>query len=887
MAYDYDTAHKASFDYFGQEELSTSVFLDKYAVRDENDNFVEKDPDDMHRRLAEQFASNDAEYNLSYSAQKELYYDAIKNFSRIVPQGSPMSAVGNDYQLMSASNCVVVESPEDSVEGIMQTGLHLAQLYKRRCGVGVDLSTLRPDGMLVSNASRTTTGAWSFSDYYSFITGKVIGQKGRRGALMLTLDCHHPDVEKFATMKNDRTTATYANVSVRLSDDFLKAVENDELYEQYWPPTGEKRVSKQVRAKDVWDTIVESATKHAEPGLIMWNTMVNNLPAHCYPDFETKSTNPCSEIALSAFDSCRLISINLTAYVVNPFTSDAYFDYNAFGRDVRIAMRMCDNLVDIEVALIEKIQDKIRRSERPEKDPEQLVSLIWECLGDSNSPKNIKLFQRLSSFVKEYSNWTEVGIWEKLKKAGINGRRTGLGTHGLGDMFILMGVRYDSDRACEIADRVYRELRDQAYTESVSLAKSRGAFPAFDWEKEKDNEYIRRLPEHIKKEMAVYGRRNISLLCQAPTGSVAIVSALGNTRYFNITSGVEPSFRLRFKRRKKINEGDTNARVDFVDQSGDKWQEYYVCSSSVKAYLEHHGLSDDAELPDYFVSSDEIDWRFRVKLQGIEQQYLDHSISSTINLPKGTSPEVVGEIYRESWKAGLKGVTVYVDGSRTGVLVSEDNEGSNELNEDLKKENEELKKMLKNAAFKTAPKRPESLDGKTYKIKIDFGDGARNGYVTVNSYKGVPYEVLVIAPHTGLNEKDLQILELTARTTSMNLRHGLPVAIICEQLDKIAGQYIYSIPASIARILKNYIAPIEEVDFSELEKEMEAEPEQKALELPEPSEKKESLNVDSNYLKEFTVETHYLKCPRCRKRKYRMQGLACGICDACGYTTCG
>ena len=741
--FSFDEAWNQSLEYFNGAEYTTSVFLSKYALRDNDLNILEPTPDYMHDRLATEFARIDAEkYGQNYDERFKVYRDAIDKFARIVPQGSPMAAIGNKYQLMSASNCVVVESPEDSIEGIFTTALDLAQLMKRRCGVGLDISSLRPDGTNVNNAARTTSGAWSFADLYSYVT-RMIGQSGRRGALMVTIDVHHPDVMKFITMKHDKTKVTGANISVRLSNEFLKAVETDSLYEQRWPCEGEPKIKKMVSAREVWNEIIESATTTAEPGLIMWNTMLANLPAHCYPQYKTISTNPCSEIALSAYDSCRLVSINLTGYVRNAFEPNVSFDYSAFEDDIRIAMQMVDNIVDIELELINKIKGVCKEGR-------------------------------------------ETDLWNKLYKAGEEGRRTGLGTHALGDTLAQLRIRYDSEDALVIIDKIYSTFRDAAYGASVDLAKERGAFPAFNWELEKNCEFIQRLPNSIKKQMAKTGRRNVAILTQAPTGSTSAISKVGEFNRFYTSSGIEPVHSNYSTRRKKINANDEHVRVDFVDVVGDKWQEYKIYHPNVLNYREKFGNDSDDELPDFFVTADKIDGDMRIKLQGLAQAYIDHSISSTINLPKGTKSDIVGRLYMNAWKHGLKGVTVYVEGSRDGVILSENEAESDD---------------------RIVPERQMTLKSETHKIKIDTGDSElKNAYITVSFFPDTtdPYEVFINAP-VASNMKDIQILEVASRLASLALRHGVPVEFVSKQLEKVDGQYLYSIPVSIAKALRSYI----------------------------------------------------------------------------------
>lgn len=764
-----------SLDYFNNDDIATDVFINKYSLKDKNDNYYEPTPDWLHKRLAKDFARIEKKYKSSEKNWNRdwnlTYYHALKEFSTLVAQGSPMAAIGNPFQVLSASNCVVIESPEDSMAGIMKAGTELAQLFKRRAGVGVDISKLRPNGAAVNNAARKTTGPCSFADLYSYIT-RLVGQDGRRGALMITMDVHHPDIEEFALMKANLKKVTGANVSVRLSNDFMEAVENNTDYEQRWPCEGEAKIKRMVSAKKVWDTIVSSATKTAEPGLQFWDTMCEMLPAHCYPNFKSRTTNPCSEIILSANDACRLLSINLTGYVRRPFEEECYFDFGSFKNDVKLAMRMLDNLVDIELELTQKIMN--------------------HC--DSKD---------------------ERAIWYKLYCSGERGRRTGLGTHGLADALAQLRVKYDSEDAIEVCDEIYRTLRDEAYRASVELAKERGPFPDFDWQLEKNNKFIKRLPKDILKDMKKYGRRNISILTNAPTGSISILSKCGAFNTRNISSGIEPVYRLSYTRRKKINPGDDNTRVDFVDELGDKWQEYEVKHGNLQNYF---NKTEEKEIPSFFVTSDQIDWKFRVKLQGVIQQYIDHSISSTINLPRGTSVEKVKEIYMSAWKNGLKGVTVYVDGSRSGVLVT----GDDIVN--VNKRPETIVRMM-------APKRPDSLSCNIHHITVN----GNKWIVVVGLLNGEPYEMFggrnelisiskkyktgKLVKSRGkynlhLGDDDVVINNVVGtfnnpeyswatRLVSVSLRHGTPIEFMVEQLSK-EGK-IHDFNKAMARVLKRYI----------------------------------------------------------------------------------
>jgi ribonucleoside-diphosphate reductase alpha chain len=802
--YTYDQALEASTSYF-REKLPASIWTDKYAMRDSDNNLLELTPDDMHDRLAGEFARIDAEkYGLDYDVQYKLYRDALHLFARVVPQGSPMCAIGNTHQIMSASNCVVVESPEDSIAGIMKTGTELAQLYKRRCGCGVDLSTLRPEGAKVNNASRSTTGAWSFADYYSYIT-RMIGQAGRRGALMLTLDVHHPDVIKFATMKADLQKVTGANVSVRLSDAFLKAVDEDTEYEQYWPMEGPKQYSKMVKAKDVWKIIIDVACRTAEPGLIFWDRMTQFLPAHSYKQFRSRSCNPCAEISLSAYDSCRLISLNLTGYVRNAFTKPS-FDWDLFTSDIKLATQMCDNLVDLELELIEKIKTACDGKEEKE-------------------------------------------LWQKLWQAGHDGRRTGLGTHGVADALAQMNIKYDSEEALEMVDKIYSALCHTAYETSTELAKIRGPFAVWDWAVDKDNKFIQSLPDWLQAKIKKDGRRNIAMLTQAPTGSVSIVSKCGEFARWNVSSGVEPVFRNFYIRRKKINPND-KARVDYKDALGDTWQEYPVFHPNVKNYLEKvrgYSLttSDDAfdditikklkeeKLPEYFTTSDQIDWKYRIQLQAREQLMIDHSISSTLNLPKGTTSDTVGNIYLAGWKQGLKGITVYVDGARQGVLITE-SEKSSKIDPTIRPEK---------IVVMSAPKRPKTLPCDIHQVTVD----GKRWTTMVGLLHGVPYEVFLgyseqlhlptkiktgnitktgkgkYQLHVGEGDDELIIKDIinvfdnpqsawATRLLSMSLRHGISTSYLSDVLSKDGK--INDINRVIARVLKKYIPDGEKVTLS-------------------------------------------------------------------------
>jgi|3_EtaG_2_1085321.scaffolds.fasta_scaffold09819_2 ribonucleoside-diphosphate reductase alpha chain len=768
--YTLEEIHDATLKYFDGDELATNVWLTKYALKNKKGEFLESTPTDMHRRLAREFARIEGTFGGGRALDEEAIYGLLENFQYIVPQGSPMYGMGNDHVNVSLSNCVVVDSPSDNISSIVDAGRDLANLFKRRCGVGIDISELRPENTPVNNSAGTTTGAWSFADFYSYVC-RMIGQNGRRGALMISMDVRHPDIEKFVTMKGDLSKVTGANVSVRISDDFMEAVEKDEDFVLRFPINGERTpaFTKTIKATHLWDMIVKSATVSAEPGILMWGNILKRLPANEYADqgFQTLTTNPCGEIPLSAYDSCRLISINLKSFVKNPFTEEATFDFTKFGEVVTSGMRLSDDLVELEI--------------------EKLNSIIRVCDKDD-----------------------ERRLWSRLLAACKRGRRTGLGTHGLADAVACMGYRYDSSEAIELIDKIYEELKVGAYGESVQLAVERGSFPVFDWDTEQNNSYISDLPKILRDQISRFGRRNISILTNAPTGSVSILS--------QTSSGVEPVFRNTYTRRRKLSHNEQEAPADYVDEMGEKWSEYTIYHHNVQEYMK---LFSSTEIPDIFVTSDQIDWNKRVDVQAVIQNHIDHSISSTINLPKGTSSSVVGELYREGWRKGLKGITVYVDGSRSGVLVDRAQGGE---------------------AFPVhdAPQRPETLSCDIYHTTIR----GEKWVVLVGLLDERPYEVmgglasLIEIPKKytrgtitkrsrkttasiydlryGEGDSETRIKDLVkvfdnpnhsafTRVISLTLRHGAKINFLVEQLQKDKDSEMFSFSRCIARVLKNYI----------------------------------------------------------------------------------
>jgi len=759
--------------YFNNDELATNVFITKYCLKNSESRLLESTPDDMHHRLSSEFARIEEKFKTNRSLSEEEIYSLFKNFKYIVPQGSPMMGIGNNFVNVSLSNCVVVDSPQDNISSIVDSGKELANLFKRRCGVGLDISNLRPDGAFVNNSAGTTTGAWSFADFYSYVC-RMIGQNGRRGALMISMDVRHPDIEKFVTMKHDLTKVTGANVSVKISDDFMEAVEKDEDYILSFPVgSPNPKFKKTISAKELWTSIVESATKTAEPGLLMWDNIINNLPAHSYPQFKTISTNPCAEIPLSAYDSCRLISINLKHFIINPFEENAYFDFEHFKKVVSAGMRLSDDLVELEAEKLSNIQDK----------------------SDTLHEKE---------------------MWGKLLSACLNGRRTGLGTHGLADALACLNQAYDSEEAIGTIDKIYQTLRDESYRESVELAKERGAFEVFDWEIEKENAFIKNLPEAIQKLIQKHGRRNISILTNAPTGSVSIMS--------QTSSGLEPVFRNFYTRRRKISHNE-DIEADFVDDLGDKWKEFKVFHHNIREWVDKTGGSEE-DLPAFFIQSDEIDWTQRILIQATIQKYIDHAISSTINLPKETTPDVVGNLYLEGWKRGLKGITVYVDGSRSGVLIAESSR--------------------KDFPYHDAPKRPLEIecdihhttiqgekwtlliglyDDKPYELigglsnLIEIPKKYKKGFISKHSFKTVRnrYDL-----RFGEDDNEVIVRDIVSvfnnpnnsaftRMLSLSLRHGAKPAFLVEQLQKDKESDYFSFSKCIARVLKIYIQNGEKV----------------------------------------------------------------------------
>ena len=653
--YSYDEAYNASLQYFKGDELAARVWVNKYAVKDSFGNIYEKSPEDMHWRIANEVARIEAKYPNALSAQE--LFDLLDHFKYIVPQGSPMTGIGNDYQVASLSNCFVIglEGAADSYGAIIRIDEEQVQLMKRRGGVGHDLSHIRPKGSPVKNSALTSTGLVPFMERYSNSTREV-AQDGRRGALMLSVSIKHPDSEAFIDAKMTEGKVTGANVSVKLDDEFMQAAVEGRMYTQQFPiDSDHPMVSKQINASALWKKIVHNAWKSAEPGVLFWDTIIRESVPDCYADlgFRTVSTNPCGEIPLCPYDSCRLLAINLYSYVVNPFTPEARFDFDLFKKHIALAQRIMDDIIDLELEKIERIMEKI------DADPES-----------------------------EEVKGAERHLWEKIyRKSGL-GRRTGVGITAEGDMLAAMGLRYGTEEATEFSEQVHKTVALEAYRSSVNMAKERGAFEIYDAEREKNNPFINRIKDAdpaLYEDMVRYGRRNIACLTIAPTGTTSLMT--------QTTSGIEPVFMPVYMRRRKVNPNDANVHVDFVDETGDAFEEYVVFHHKFLTWMEVYGYDpnkhytqeeiDDlvAKSPYYKATSNDVDWLMKVKMQGRIQKWVDHSISVTINLPNSVDEELVNRLYVEAWRSGCKGCTVYRDGSRAGVLIS--------TKKDKKKEEEE------------------------------------------------------------------------------------------------------------------------------------------------------------------------------------------------------
>jgi ribonucleoside-diphosphate reductase alpha chain len=803
--YSQDEAFKASLEYFKGDDLAARVWVNKYALKDSQGNIYELTPNDMHRRIAKEISRVEQRYPNPMS--EDEVFDLIKDFKYIVPQGSPMAGIGNPYQIASLSNCFVIgnDGDSDSYGGIMKIDQEQVQLMKRRGGVGHDLSHIRPKGSAVKNSALTSTGIVPFMERYSNSTREV-AQDGRRGALMLSVSINHPDSEDFIDAKMEQGKVTGANVSVRIDDEFMRSVKENRNYVQKYPIFSENpKKTREIEANKLWKKIVHNAWKSAEPGILFWDTVINESVPDCYADlgYKTVSTNPCGEIPLCPYDSCRLLAINLFSYVENPFTKEASFNFELFKKHIAAAQRIMDDIIDLELEKIDAILAKI------EADPE----------GDE-----IK--------------GVEYNLWKNIQTKAKEGRRTGIGITAEGDMLAALGIKYGSDEGVDFSVKIHKHIAIEAYRASVYAAKERGAFAIFDSEREKENPFILRLKEADEKlyyDMLEYGRRNIALLTIAPTGTTSLMT--------QTSSGIEPVFMPVYKRRRKVNPNDKDSRVDFVDEVGDSWEEYVVFHHRFKEWMKVNGheITDDytqAELdklvkasPYYKATSNDVDWLSKVRMQGAVQKWVDHSISVTINLPNDATEELVGQLYLEAWQAGCKGVTVYRDGSRSGVLISND-----EKKEEAEEEN--------NTPFPTT--RPQSLtadvvrfqnnkdkwiafigliDDRPYEIFTGFADDeegillprwvtegtiikARNEDGT--SRYDFQYENKRGYKTTieGLSHKFNPEYWNYAKLISTTLRHGMPIEKVVDLISSLQldSESINTWKNGVARALKRFIA---------------------------------------------------------------------------------
>ena len=808
--YTLQEAESASKEYFRGDDLAARVWSTKYALKDSFGNLFELTPDDMHHRLASEIARIEEKYPNPMS-EAELF-ELMRDFKYIVPQGSPMTGIGNHFQVSSLSNCFVIgqDGSNDSYGAIIQLDEEQVQLMKRRGGVGHDLSTIRPNGSPVKNSALTSTGLVPFMERYSNSTREV-AQDGRRGALMLSVSIKHPDSEAFIDAKMEQGKVTGANVSVKIDDEFMEHAIAGTPYIQQFPIDAEDpKFSKEIDAKALWNKIIHNAWKSAEPGVLFWDTILRESVPDCYADlgYRTVSTNPCGEIPLCPYDSCRLIAINLYSYVQKPFTKEAYFDFDLFRKHVGIAQRMMDDIIDLEMEKIDKILEKI------DSDPEDI---------------SIKR--------------TERDLWVKIRTKTIQGRRTGVGTTAEGDMLAAMGLRYGTEEATAFSVEVHKALALAAYSSSVDMAKERGSFTVFDWKREVNNPYIQRLAEadpELYERMKKYGRRNIACLTIAPTGTTSIMT--------QTTSGIEPVFQPVYKRRRKVNPNDKNVHVDIVDEVGDSFEEYVVfhhkfitwMNANGHAYDPNHRYTNEeidelvAQSPYYKATANDVDWLEKVKMQGAIQKWVDHSISVTINLPNDVSEELVGKLYEEAWRCGCKGCTVYRDGSRTGVL-----EGMKEKKKEEKKEGHCV------CYDNTIRKRPTELecdvvrfqnqrdkwiafvgllDGRPYEIFTGLADDEEGIALPKSVTKG---KIIKVATEDGHHRYDFQFVNTRGFKTTVEglsykfdkefwnyaklisgvLRYGMPIDQVIKMISglQMDSESINSWKVGVERALKKYI----------------------------------------------------------------------------------
>ena len=840
--YTFDEAYAASLDYFTGDELAAKVWVNKYALKDAYGNIYEQSPADMHRRLAREIARVERKYPNPLT--EDQLFELFDHFRYIVPQGSPMTGIGNDHQIASLSNCFVigVEGNADSYGAVIRIDEEQVQLMKRRGGVGHDLSHIRPKGSPVKNSALTSTGLVPFMERYSNSTREV-AQDGRRGALMLTVSIKHPDAESFIDAKMTEGKVTGANVSVKIDDEFMKAVVNDTPYRQQYPIAGpDPMVKKDISARSLWKKIIHNAWKSAEPGVLFWDTILRESVPDTYADlgFRTVSTNPCGEIPLCPYDSCRLLAINLYSYVVNPFTPDAHFDFDLFKKHVGLAQRIMDDIIDLESEKIDKILEKI------DSDPEA---------------DEIKRAER--------------ELWQRIRRKTLMGRRTGVGITAEGDMLAALNLRYGTEEATDVAEEIQKTLALAAYSSSVELARDRGAFEIYDAEREKNNPFIARLRDAdpaLYERMTKFGRRNIACLTIAPTGTTSLMT--------QTTSGIEPVFLPVYKRRRKVNPNDTDVHIDYVDETGDAFEEYVVFHHKFVTWMMANGYPaakkytsaeiDDmiAHSPYYKATSNDVDWVQKVKMQGRIQRWVDHSISVTINLPNDVSEDLVDQLYVEAWRSGCKGCTVYRDGSRAGVLISA---------EDKKKKGE-----TKMAPPQIVSTRPAELDADVVK----FQNNREKWIAFVGLLNGRPYEIFtgladdeegIMLPKTVEKGSIIKSYDSDGRKHyDFQFKNKRGFKMTLEGLDSKFEPEYWNYAKLISGVLR-YGMPITQV--IKLVQEMEL--------------NNESINTWKNgvarALKKYLpngTEVKGQECPNCGSETLVYQE-GCLLCANCGATECG
>ena len=848
--YTYDEAFKASLEYFGGDELAARVWVNKYAMKDSFGHIFERSPRDMHHRIAAEIARIEKKYNNPVS--EEDVFALLDHFRYLVPAGSPMTGIGNHHQIASLSNCFVIgiDGNADSYGAIMKLDEEQVQLMKRRGGVGHDLSGIRPKGSPVKNSALTSTGIVPFMERYSNSTREV-AQDGRRGALMLSIAIRHPEAEAFIDAKMTEGKITGANVSVKVDDEFMRCATEGRPYHQQFPiSSNSPLVEKDIDATALWHKIVHNAWKSAEPGVLFWDTILRESIPDCYADlgFRTVSTNPCGEIPLCPYDSCRLLAINLYSYVENPFTPQATFNFELFKKHVAMAQRFMDDIIDLEQEKIDAILNKV-----------------------ANDPQSDEV------------KYTEHHLWEKIKHKTAQGRRTGVGITAEGDMLAALGLRYGTEEATEMAVKVQQTLALSAYASSVNMAKERGAFPVYDAKREENNPFVLRIKEHdaaLYDDMVKYGRRNIACLTIAPTGTTSLMT--------QTTSGIEPVFMPVYKRRRKVNPNDTNVHVDFVDETGDSFEEYIVYHPKFLTWMKAQGLDTEkrytqeeidelvARSPYYKATANDVDWLMKVRMQGAIQKWVDHSISVTVNLPNSVDEELVNRLYVEAWKSGCKGCTIYRDGSRAGVLVS-----TQKTDKKKKKQEEDL--LTKGMKLpEVTERRPDVLECDV----VRFQNNKEKWVAFVGLLDGHPYEIF-----TGLQDDEEGIVLPKTVTKGRIIKTVLPdgtkrydfqfqnkrgYKMTVEGLSEKFNKEYWNYAKLISGVLR-YRMPIENV-----------------IKLVN-SLQLESENINtwkvgvSRALKKYVIdgtEAKGQKCPNCGHETLVYQE-GCLICKHCGASRCG